>query len=96
MPAALADYNDALRLSPNHAQYYYNRAATKASMNDLQGALADYNKFLEYRPEDNAAYTDRGMVRLGLTDTAGACQDWHKAASLGNEKAQELVQQVCR
>jgi hypothetical protein len=96
MPAALADYNEALRLSPNHAQYYYNRAATKASMNDLPGALSDYNKFLEYRPEDNAAYTDRGMVRLGLTDTAGACQDWHKAASLGNEKAQELVQEVCR
>ena len=95
LPAALADYNEALRLSPNHAQYYYNRAATKASMNDLPGALADYNKFLEYRPEDNAAYTDRGMVRLGLQDTSGACQDWHKAASQGNEKAQELMQEVC-
>jgi tetratricopeptide (TPR) repeat protein len=41
---AVADYNQALRIDPNHVNAYYNRGLARRGLGDKQGAIQDFQK----------------------------------------------------
>lgn len=47
---ALADFNEAVRLSPKHALPYLSRGDCYAAMSDNRNAEADYDKAIELEP----------------------------------------------
>ena len=42
--SAINDYNEALKLKPDHSQAFLNRATVKKEMGNLKAAIKDYNK----------------------------------------------------
>lgn len=49
---ALADYNKAIEIKPDDADFYKNRGVVKQDQGDFAGALADYNMVLKLNPND--------------------------------------------
>jgi len=66
---AIADYDRAIRLRPDSAGAYANRAISKLALRDVEGALKDCGKAIELNPRLAMAYTARGMaLRVGGRD----------------------------
>ena len=42
--AAIADYDEAIRLDPHYAHAHYNRGLSRAALGDKPGAIADYER----------------------------------------------------
>ena len=49
---SISDFTEALKIDPNFAGAYYNRAGTWSYKGDFRRALADVDKALEIDPED--------------------------------------------
>jgi tetratricopeptide (TPR) repeat protein len=79
---ALADLEEALRLSPNDPVIFKNRAGEYIDEGRPQLALDDSNRYLQLRPDDGIAY----MIRSTLYDKLGDRQ----RAQLDRDTAQEL------
>lgn len=77
--AALADYEQAIRLDSNNAYFFYERANLRYDQGDKQGALQDYTQAIMLDPTLVNAYFNRGVVRNGLGDKLGAVQDFTAA-----------------
>jgi tetratricopeptide (TPR) repeat protein len=60
---ALAAYDRALALSPDHPGYLFNRATVRRFLGDLPGAEADYDRAIEVRPDDYEAHKNRSELR---------------------------------
>ena len=48
---AIADYNEAIRLRPQHALTYFNRGSAYRKKGQNEQAIADYQKALELSPD---------------------------------------------
>lgn len=59
---ALADYNQALQLSPNFAVVYYDRGRIYQAQGNYDLALADYTRALQLQPDFVYAYVGRGTL----------------------------------
>ena len=72
-PGAVADYDDALRLTPQRAAapLYHGRGGARHAAGDLAGAIADYDRALELDPGLCAAYISRGHARYHRRDPLG-------------------------
>ena len=79
---ALADYNTAIRIDPNQAQYYATRGMFYLVQNHIQRALNDMNQALHLDPSLHKTYNHRGMLYLTLKQTTRAFQDFDKACQL--------------
>ena len=90
---AIADFNQAIEINPQHANAYYNRGLAKYHSKNYQGAIADYTKVIEINPQFASAYSIRGTSKYLLGDLKGACDDARKAADLGDERSAEWVKQ---
>jgi tetratricopeptide (TPR) repeat protein len=77
---ALADYNQAILLSPKDSAAYNSRALLKNDkLNDIRGALADYNQVILINPKDSTAYYNRALLKQDkLNDTRGALADYNQ------------------
>ncbi|NBJ06079.1 tetratricopeptide repeat protein [Alistipes sp. Z76] len=88
---AIEDINKAIKLYPNFAYSYYNRANLHAISNELPEAYDDYTKAIELNPEFGEAYYNRGLVQIFMKDTRKGCLDLSKAGELGIENAYEAL-----
>jgi tetratricopeptide (TPR) repeat protein len=79
---AIADYSEALRLSPELADAFYWRGIARTQTRDYQDAIADFNETLRLRPKDANAFCDRGTVKETLHDDDGAIADFDEALRL--------------
>src|SRR5262249_27292782 len=77
--AAVAAYNDAIRLAPRCAEAYHTRGVARRALDDTTGALADGEHALRINPDYAEAYTFRGDLRRTLGDLAGAVADHERA-----------------
>ena len=96
LKSALADYDKAISLHPRDVNAYLNRALAKYQLNDFNGAIIDYNTIITINPKLGIAYLGRGNATDELKDRTGACSDWHKASQLGEIKANETIEHLCK
>ena len=68
-PAAILDYDEAIRLDPNDALAYYNRGYDKGELRRYAAAIADYDEAIRLDPNDAHAYFNRGYAKAQPTPT---------------------------
>lgn len=79
---ALADFNKALELKPDHFRAYNNRGILFMNTNRNEEALADFNKAIELMPESEGLYMNRGNVLKNLNRNEEAKKDLDKAIEM--------------
>jgi len=84
---ATADYNTWIKLDPDNAIAYLNRANCIADY-DEEKALLEYNKVLELKPEYISAYNNRGRTYFSLNRKALGILDFEKSIALCTQKIQ--------
>ena len=60
---AIADYDQALQLDPDHAVTYYHRGNAKMKLRWYKKAITDYDQALQLDPDLAAAYHDREIAK---------------------------------
>ena len=76
---AIADYNEAIRLSPDDGAAYGNRGSAWRAKGEYDKAIADYNEAVRLDPKYVTAYHNRGSAldRKGAYDKA--IEDYNEA-----------------
>jgi tetratricopeptide (TPR) repeat protein len=84
LAGALADFDRALELDPEHLATYVARGTARKEAGDLAGALLDCDRALAALPREAAApvYHLRGGVRVLLNQFAEAIADYNEALRL--------------
>ncbi len=77
--AAIADYNQAIRVLPHYYNAFINRANAKTKVNDYVGAIEDLNFVIGNDSSLVNAYINRAMARRELKDFTGALKDYEIA-----------------
>lgn len=93
---AIADLNKAIKLYPDFAFAYYNRANLHALSGALPEAYDDYTRAIELNPYFAEAYYNRGLIQIFMKDTRKGCLDISKAGELGIEHAYQMLQQYAK
>jgi len=83
LAGAIKDYNHAIRLQPDYADAYFNRAIARKANNYLIGALADYDKVLRLNPDFTDAYYNRAKIWEQKENHSKAIADYQKYLDLG-------------
>lgn len=80
---AIADYIQAIRLSPDNANTYINRGNARGRLKDHEGAIKDYTQAIRLNPDNAFAYAFRGNTRhYILKDYQGAIEDYTQTIRL--------------
>jgi S1-C subfamily serine protease len=77
--AAIAHYDKAIRLKPDHADDYVNRGLLKSKLSQYSGAIADYSRAIRLKPNYANAYYYRGKAKHDLEKYSGAIADYSKS-----------------
>ena len=93
---AVADLNKAVKLFPDFAHAYYNRANLQALAGNLPEAYEDYTRAIDLDPAFAEAYYNRGVVQLFMKDTRKGCLDLSKAGELGIAEAYDVLKRYAR
>lgn len=93
---AVADLNKTLKLFPDFAHAYYNRANLRALSGSLPEAYEDYTKAIELNPSFAEAYYNRGVIQIFMKDTRKGCLDISKAGELGITEAYEVLKRYAQ
>lgn len=79
---ALADMDEAIRLQPQYAGFFVNRAFLRYKLDDYFGAMADYDYAIQLDPVNLAALFNRGMLRSEVQDFNKAIDDFSQVLQL--------------
>ena len=90
---AIEDMNKAIKLYPDFAEAYYNRANLMAISGKLPEAYDDYTRAIELDANLGEAYYNRGLVQIFMKDTRKGCMDLSKAGELGIDAAYKVLKQ---
>jgi tetratricopeptide (TPR) repeat protein len=92
---ALAYFSENLKLHPNDAGCYIDRANSYFMSKSWVWAIQDYNMSLDLRPDNPDVWLNKGIALLNSGKTDDACHDFRQAFRLGNKKATEYVSRYC-
>ena len=84
---AIADCDQAIRITPRLVEAYLNRGIARAMVGDDTAALIDLNGALEIDPHLVEALVGRGSLRKDLGDIDGALSDLNRALALDQRSA---------
>lgn len=80
---AIADYSTAIKLKPDYAEAYNDRAFAYYLKRDFDRAITDYTRAIELRPNYPKAYNSRGVVYMaGGYGEAKSVPDFDRAIEL--------------
>jgi tetratricopeptide (TPR) repeat protein len=88
---AIADFDQVIRLNPNNAMAYRDRALARLRLADEAGACADLDRSLQLNSQDGLTYSRRATCRSFLGNRQGAQQDINQAVQLSPNDARVLV-----
>lgn len=75
---ALDDMNEAIKLQPQYAGFFINRAFLRYNLDDYFGAMADYDYAIQLEPHNTVALFNRGLLRAEVHDNDKAIADFTK------------------
>lgn len=79
---ALADMDEAIRLQPQFAGFFVNRAFLRYKLDDYFGAMADFDYAIQLDPLSLPALFNRGMLRAEVHDNNKAIADFSEVLKL--------------
>ena len=79
---AIADYSEAIRLSPKYIQAYYNRGISYRKKGEFDKAIADYTEAIRLDPKEPDAYFNRGGAYEKKGDMEKAIADFDESCRL--------------
>lgn len=88
--AALADMDQAIRLQPNEAGFYVNRAYVRYRLDDYRGAMDDFDRAIDLDPLNRAALFNRSMLCAEVRDFNRAIDDLTRVLDLDNDDYRAL------
>src|SRR5262245_12819197 len=84
---AAADFSAALRLDPEQALFYHNRAWAFHRQGDYSRAIADFTRAVDLKPTDATFYNDRGFTHLESGKLTEALADFDTALGINPNHA---------
>ena len=79
---AFADMDEAIKLQPQFAGFFINRAFLRYNLDDYFGAMADYDYAIQLEPLNATALFNRGLLRAEVHDNNKAIDDFSKVIGL--------------
>ena len=92
---ALMDLDAAIRLSPNKATLYKNRANIHLLNANYRHAIADYTQAIELESDLKEAWYNRALTHLIMLDNVSACHDLRESKDLGYPIPDEIEAYSC-
>lgn len=80
--AAIADYDEALKIDPKNAGALNNRGSARTEKGDVDAAIADFDAALKLSGRFASAFFNRANAYAAKGDTARAMADYNKAIAL--------------
>jgi tetratricopeptide (TPR) repeat protein len=87
LDAAIADWTEAIRLSPREAKFHGSRGYAWYAKQDYDKAIADYDTALRLDPNNFGVYCDRALARFDKGDVEKAIADYSEALRLDPKDA---------
>src|SRR5215831_8433486 len=87
---AIEDYNQAIRLNPNHANAFSNRGATYARKGEYDRAIENYDEAIRLNPKHADAFSNRGVAYGRKGDYDRAVENYDEAIRLNPKHAAAL------
>jgi tetratricopeptide (TPR) repeat protein len=87
---AIQDYDQAIRLKPNHAPTFSNRGVAYGRKGDYDRAIQDYDQAIRLNPNNADAFSNRGAAYVRKGDYDRAIQDHDQAIRLNPDNANAL------
>ncbi len=91
---AIADYGEAIKLSPKDAWLFAHRCEAYESKEDYDAAIADCTEAIRIDPKYGWAYNNRGLSHETMGRRAEAIADFRKAQSI--DSADPVSKKVLR
>lgn len=93
LPAALVNYNQAIKYDSNDALFYLRRGIVETELGQGMPAIKDLNKVIEKNQKNAEALYWRGLAkyRAGI----GPCDDLQQALQYGFRQATEMIGKIC-
>lgn len=82
LDSAIADFDQAIKLSPKSATAYNHRGIAYNNKGDFGRAIADYDRAIRLNPNDATAYFNRAIANEKAGRNAPALRDYKKAVEL--------------
>ena len=83
----IADYDRAIKLEPENAALYRNRADLYRGKGNYNKAIADYKEAVRLNPEDTAIYDNRAFLYEEMGDYDQAIRDCGESIRLNPENS---------
>ena len=87
----LRDLDQVIRLQPDFAFAYYNKANILCTQKDFQDAIKYYTSAIENDQDFAEAYFNRGLTYIFINETEKGLDDLSKAGELGIYQAYNLI-----
>ena len=82
---AIIDFNEALKIDPEHIPSYGSRGLSLMHVNKKKEALRDFNKAIALGDKSYIIYANRGRCKQSLADFSGALKDYNLAYEIEPE-----------
>ena len=84
---AIENFDRAIKLNPDYANAYNNRAKVRHELGDDAGAIEDYEKAILLNPKSSDFHKNRGIIYGKLDDIEKALKDFTQAIELNPDDA---------
>ena len=92
---AITYLNKVLAIDNTNIQAFLNRGFSNNGLKKYDEAILDLNKYIAVDPNFGYSYILRGYAKNQLGLTKEACNDFNKAKELGDEGAEEYIEDYC-
>ena len=82
---AIADYDQAIRLQPDFASFYFSRGHARVELGQYEEAIADYDQTIRLQPDQAHFYINRSNAKTKLGQHQEAIADLQAALELARE-----------